>query len=83
MNAVWVSTKAAKPQHPHSVNHNHHAHHAHPVHGHVAHRHTGYQHKVAALVAMYAPCGLDPRVMRQVAALATDKGMRKLAHGLA
>jgi hypothetical protein len=83
MKAVWVRSDAAKPQHTHSANHNHHAHHAHPVHGHIARRHTGYRHKVAQLIALYSQRGLDPKVLRQVAALATDKGMRKLAHGLA
>jgi hypothetical protein len=93
MGAVWTRVKAAKPQRLKTRHHNH-APQANPfnsadntvraqVRNAVAeHKEKRRQQKIEELIARYAAQGLDPEVLRQVAALATDKGMRKLAHGL-
>jgi hypothetical protein len=38
-------------------------------------------HRLHELIAACAARGLDPRVVREALEMATDKGVRKLAHG--
>ncbi|MBM3323074.1 hypothetical protein FJY69_06325 [candidate division WOR-3 bacterium] len=94
MGAVWTRVKAAKPQRLKTRHHNHDPQPANPFpdadraaraearRAVAAHKEARRRQKIEELIAMYAARGLDPEILRQVAALATDKGMRKLANGL-
>ncbi len=88
MGAIWPKVKAAKPQRSKTRQRNQKSQPDNPFPDAVraaqlaAHKEARRRQKIEELIAMYAARGLDPKILRQVAALATAKGMRKLASGL-
>ncbi len=86
MGAVWRRVKAAKPQRLKTRNHNRNPQPASPFldadRAVAAHKETRRRQRIEEIIAMYTAKGLDPKILRQVLALATDKGIRKLAQGL-
>ncbi|MEO0077871.1 MAG: hypothetical protein ABIK86_02605 [candidate division WOR-3 bacterium] len=86
MGVVWRRVKAVKPQRLKTSRHNNSPQPTNPSldadRAVAAHKETRRRQRIEEIIAMYTAKGLDPKILRQVLALATDKGIRKLAQGL-